>query len=327
MRRCAAWRPESWNDSGMKKFLPILSIAMIASTVTSCSSPDDTASDEPKFQQTSTAASSSTDASESSEESPSPTTSQEEKKEDPGLQERDKEAFIATNLGHATSKVYGISSPDDRVACTVTEAGGLLGCNVLYADPPLYPATGQPSWLSNSVNFDEDKGFYPTMTLGGDNAAPTKLEVGSTVTMSGVTFEAPSDDEFTVKMDGHHFTVKNQGQYYSDTFPPKPDSAGRSITGTICGDLGNGEYVYAKEHGTDCKRAMEVLDYYKNYDFAPMEGGNRGYLMEDDFSCSYNADFGWPDKPEYRWLQCSIEDAGSVVVLDSNARELISVRG
>ena len=145
--------------------------------------------------------------------------------------------------------------------------------------------------------------------------------------MSGVTFEAPSDDEFTVKMDGHHFTVKNQGQYYSDTFPPKPDSAGRSITGTICGDLGNGEYVYAKEHGTDCKRAMEVLDYYKNYDFAPMEGGNRGYLMEDDFSCSYNADSGWPDKPEYRWLQCSIEDAGSVVVLDSNARELISVRG
>ena len=327
MRRCAAWRPESWNDSGMKKFLPILSIAMIASTVTSCSSPDDTASDEPKFQQTSTAASSSTDASESSEESPSPTTSQEEKKEDPGLQERDKEAFIATNLGHATSKVYGISSPDDRVACTVTEAGGLLGCNVLYADPPLYPATGQPSWLSNSVNFDEDKGFYPNVTLGGDNAAPTKLEVGSTVTMSGVTFEAPSDDEFTVKMDGHHFTVKNQGQYYSDTFPPKPDSAGRSITGTICGDLGNGEYVYAKEHGTDCKRAMEVLDYYKNYDFAPMEGGNRGYLMEDDFSCSYNADSGWPDKPEYRWLQCSIEDAGSVVVLDSNARELISVRG
>ena len=71
---------------------------------------------------------------------------------------------------------------------------------------------------------------------------------------------------------------------------------------------------------------MEVVDYYKNYDFAPMEGGSRGYLMEDDFSCSYNADSGWPDKPEYRWLHCSIEDAGSVVVLDSNARELISAR-
>ena len=58
-----------------------------------------------------------------------------------------------------------------------------------------------------------------------------------------------------------------------------------------------------------------------------MEGGNRGYLMEDDFSCSYNADAGWPDQPEYRWLGCSIEGAGEVVVLDSNARALISAQG
>ena len=184
-----------------------------------------------------------------------------------------------------------------------------------------------PTWLSNSVNFDSDKGFYPNVKMGGDNAAPTMLEAGSTVTMGGVTFEAASEDEFTVQLDGHHFTVKDQGQYYSDTFPPKPDAEGHAITGTICGDAGNGEYVYAKTHDTNCARAMEVLDYYKNYDFAPMEGGNRGYLMKDDFSCSYNADAGWPDQPEYRWLGCSIEGSGEVVVLDSNARELISAKG
>lgn len=316
----------------MKKLFPILSVALLACAAASCSSTTDTdtASDEPEFQQSS-AAETSSEAAESSEESPSATTAGEEEdkeEDDSGLQEKDKEAFIATNApSHATSTVYGVSSPDDRVACTVTEDKGLIGCNVNFADPPLYPATGLPTWLSNSVDFDQDKGFYPNLKLGGDSAPPTTLEAGSTVSMAGVTFEAASEDEFTVTIDGHHFTVKDQGQYYSDTFPPKPDAEGHAITGTICGDLGDGEYVYAKTHDTNCARAMEVLDFYKNYDFAPMEGGNRGYLMKDDFSCSYNADAGWPDQPEYRWLGCSIEGSGEVVVLDSNARALISAQG
>lgn len=313
----------------MKKLFPVLSVALFACAAASCSSTTDTdtASDEPEFQQSSAAATSSSENAESSNESPATTATEQEEKDDSGLQKKDKEDFIATNLGHATSTVYGVSSPDERVACTVTEDKGLLGCAVMFADPPLYPAPGMPTWLSNSVNFDSDKGFYPNVKMGGDNAAPTMLEAGSTVTMGGVTFEAASEDEFTVQLDGHHFTVKDQGQYYSDTFPPKPDAEGHAITGTICGDLGNGEYVYAKTHDTNCARAMEVLDYYKNYDFAPMEGGNRGYLMKDDFSCSYNADAGWPDQPEYRWLGCSIEGSGEVVVLDSNARELISAKG
>lgn len=311
----------------MKKLAPILSVTLLACAASSCSSSDDAASDEPEFQQSS-AAETSPEGAESSEESPAPITSGEKEEDDSGLQQKDKEAFIATNApSHATSTVYGVSSPDGRVACTVTEDKGLLGCNVNFADPPLYPATGLPTWLSNSVDFDQDKGFYPNVKLGGESAPPTTLEAGSTVSMAGVTFEAASEDEFTVTIDGHHFTVKDQGQYYSDTFPPKPDAEGHAMIGTVCGDAGNGEYVYAKTNDTNCARAMEVIDYYKNYDFAPMEGGNRGYLMKDDFSCSYNADAGWPDQPEYRWLGCSIEDAGEVVVLDSNARALISAQG
>ena len=201
----------------MKKLFPILSVALLACAAASCSSTTDTdtASDEPEFQQSS-AAETSSEAAESSEESPSATTAgeEEEKEEDDsGLQKKDKEEFIATNLGHATSTVYGVSSPDDRVACTVTEDKGLLGCAVMFADPPLYPAPGLPTWLSNSVNFDQDKGFYPNLKLGGDSAPPTTLEAGSTVSMAGVTFEAASEDEFTVTIDGHHFTVKDQGQY------------------------------------------------------------------------------------------------------------------
>ncbi|MDK8763640.1 hypothetical protein QP922_07385 [Corynebacterium sp. MSK218] len=311
----------------MKKLAPILSVTLLACAASSCSSSNDTASDEPELQQSS-AAETSPEGAESSEESPAPITSGEKEEDDSGMQQKDKEAFIATNApSHATSTVYGVSSPDDRVACTVTEDKGLLGCNVNFADPPLYPATGLPTWLSNSVNFDQDKGFYPNLKLGGESAPPTTLEAGSTVSMAGVTFEAASEDEFTVTIDGHHFTVKDQGQYFSDTFPPKPDAEGHAMIGTVCGDAGNGEYVYAKSNDTNCARAMEVIDYYKNYDFAPMEGGNRGYLMEDDFSCSYNADAGWPDQPEYRWLGCSIEGAGEVVVLDSNARALISAQG
>lgn len=311
----------------MKRLLPVLFGILLACTAASCSSDTDTASDEHNFQHSSASANS-PESAESSEENPPSTASQEEEKDSSGLWDKDKEAFIATNApSHATSTVYGVGSPDDRVACTVTEDKGLIGCNVNFADPPLYPASGLPTWLSNSVDFDQDKGFYPNLKLGGDSAPPTTLEAGSTVSMAGVTFEAASEDEFTVTIDGHHFTVKDQGQYYSDTFPPKPDAEGHATIGTVCGDAGNGEYVYAKTNDTNCARAMEVIDYYKNYDFAPMEGGNRGYLMKDDFSCSYNADAGWPDQPEYRWLGCSIEGAGEVVVLDSNARALISAQG
>lgn len=312
----------------MNKLLTTLSVALIASTTAAaCSSAEDSTSGEPQFQ-SAASAEASADNAKSAEESPSPaSTSAKDEENDSGLKEQAKEDFIATNLGHATSTVYGVSSPNDRVACTVTEDQGLIGCSVMFADPPLYPATGQPFWLSNSVNFDANAGFYPNVKMGGDVAVPTTLEAGSTVTMNGVTFESLSKDEFTVKIDSHHFTVKDDGEYYSDTFPPEPDGEGEAMTGTICGDLGNREYVYAKENGTNCARAMEVLEYYKNYDFAPMEGGNRGYLMEDDFSCSYNADPGWPDEPEYRWLGCSIDDGGEVVVLDPDARALVSEKG
>ena len=323
--RLAAGLTNPWEDAGVTKLLNALPLALIACTAAACSAAEDSTSGEPQFHNTSTTETSADNA-ESTEASPSPTAGK-DKEGDSGLKEQAKEDFIATNLGHATSTVYGVSSPNDRVACTVTEDQGLIGCSVMFADPPLYPATGQPLWLSNSVNFDANAGFYPNVKMGGDAAAPTRLEAGNTVTMNGVTFESVSEDEFTVKIDGHHFTVKDDGEYYSDTFPPEPDGEGKAMTGTICGDLGNGEYVYAKENGTNCARAMEVLEYYNNYDFAPTEGGNRGYLMEDDFSCSYNADPGWPDEPDYRWLGCSIEDGGAVVVLDPTARALVSEKG
>ena len=49
---------------------------------------------------------------------------------------------------------------------------------------------------------------------------PSKqLKAGEKVEIEGATFEAPNSDEFTVTAKGHYFTVKDNGQYFSDTFP------------------------------------------------------------------------------------------------------------
>ena len=60
----------------------------------------------------------------------------------------------------------------------------------------------------------------------GDLTPPKQLKAGEKVEIEGATFEAPNSDEFTVTAKGHYFTVKDNGQYFSDTFLPKPDSNG-----------------------------------------------------------------------------------------------------
>ena len=308
----------------MKKLLPTLSIAMIASTATSCSSPNDTASDEPQFQQTSTAASSSTDATESSEESPSPTTSKKEEKaedkDDSGLKERDPQDFLASSLEHFPNPIPAVASADGRVRCLIFEEADVPTCAVDFADPPIYPGPTQMSWRSNLVAFQDDRGFYPSWAIEFYTPGEmTPLNEGESVTFDTVSFEAPSANEITVKAKGHHFTVKDDGQYYSDTFPPKPDGNGNAFAGTVCGQIetsgGETGNVYVREDGTNCADAMEILDNYVNHDWQSGEGGSRGMLPSDLGMCSYSAPRLWEDIPENRMLGCSLDSGGSVVVI------------
>lgn len=172
------------------------------------------------------------------------------------------------------------------------------------------------------VSFKKGEGFFPSGAVDPGDMTPSKqLKAGEKVDIEGVTFEAPNSDEFTVTAKGHHFTVKDNGQYYADTFPPKPDSNGNAKMGTICGQVDTKwgrKNVYVQVDGTNCTKAMQVVDSYVNHNFKLEEANTRGFLKVEGWECDVSAPKFLDDsEPENRLPKC-VDSSGSgrVVLLD-----------
>lgn len=299
----------------MKRLLVVLAGAVVASAAVSCTS-EVSENTESSTRFTTVAPSDSSQASESdtSEEGPRPTTNTGENT-DSDLEKRSPDEFIDTETGNSAGTVYGVRSPDERVACLVDADEDFLRCDAFFADPPLYPQNSPHSWKSNNVWFEPEKGFFPAVAGGLVSPGPVTLEPGNTVTIGSFTFEALSGDEFTVTNGEHHFTVKNEGEYYSDTFPPTPDADGRADIGTICGQIPGEGNVYVMEDGTDCNRAMDAMKEYMADSTGRAEGGQRQIRKIGEVWCSFSAPSNQQDIPENRHFGCSLDGGGSVVLL------------
>ena len=307
----------------MKRILPILALPVLAVGLVSCSSADSN-EEAPQFrpQTTESTATSSAEAS-SPETTAEETTESDKKVDDSGLTMRSAEDFLAKGPEYAQSKAWGVKSPDEKVWCSFNELSEGPWCTVQFADPPLMPDPNQPQWEANMVSFKKGEGFFPSGVVDpGDLTPPKQLKAGEKVEIEGATFEAPNSDEFTVTAKGHYFTVKDNGQYFSDTFLPKPDSNGNGKIGTICGQIDTKwgrKNVYVQVDGTNCTKAMQVVDSYVNHDFKPEEVNTRGSLNVDGWQCDVSAPKFLDDaKPENRLPKClDMSGSGRVVLLDT----------
>lgn len=315
----------------MKKLLPTLSAVFLAFSVAACSASSESPSDEPMFHQDSANASSS--ANDETSEAEDTTSDEDSDQKNSELKERDPQEFMAGGgLATFPDPVPAVRSADGRILCLIHEEAEGPSCLVEFADPPLDPRPVNQKWKSNSVYYRDDRGFIPSWAIEfyrpGEPDELATLNEGEKVTFGDITFEAPSADEFTAKVKDHHFTVKNDGEYYSDTFPLKPDEDGNAYVGTVCGTtpmrfVDEEGMVYVQEDGTNCNEAMAVIDEYLNHDWQDGEGGNRGLLTTDRGSCGHSAPKLWEDKPENRFLGCSLNSGGSFVVLTPNNMKVI----
>ena len=320
----------------MKKLLSLLSLPLLAAGLVACSSDEGTEAT-PTFESVpeSGAESTSTDsrAAESSDAQSSDSDDSKGKDKDSSdssskgksskLKERDAEDFRATGFRFEQSGTvaWGVASPDNKVSCGLYEDSEKPSCHLGIDSPPILPDPEKLPWKANIVTFDDEVGFVPASLVDGGDAVPTTaLNTGEKVDIKGMTFEAPSEGEFTVTFKGHQFSVNDKGEFVTDTYPFEQDSNGDGQVGTVCGELDAGKLgrqkVYAQVDGTNCRKAMDVLDKYVNHEWTMEEMNSRGILEIDGWKCSVTEPdiLQMPD-PDARRLQCKDLSGTSRVIL------------
>ena len=313
----------------MKKLLSLLSLPLLAAGLVACSSDEGTEAT-PTFERvpesgaegtsTGSSADDSSDAQSSESDSDSDSSS---KGKSSKLKERDAEDFRATGFRFEQSGTvaWGVASPDNKVGCGLYEDSEIPSCYLRIDSPPILPDPEKLPWKANIATYDEKVGFVPASLVDGGDAVPTTaLNAGERVDIEGMTFEAPSEGEFTVTFKGHQFTVNDKGEFVSDTYPFEQDSNGYGQVGTVCGELDAGnlgrQKVYAQVDGTNCRKAMDVLDQYVNHEWTMEERNSRGILKIDGWKCSVTEPeiLQMPD-PDARRLQCRDLSGTSRVIL------------
>ena len=313
----------------MKKLLSLLSLPLLAAGLVACSSDEGTEAT-PTFERvpesgaegtsTGSSADDSSDAQSSESDSDSDSSS---KGKSSKLKERDAEDFRATGFRFEQSGTvaWGVASPDNKVGCGLYEDSEIPSCYLRIDSPPILPDPEKLPWKANIATYDEKVGFVPASLVDGGDAVPTTaLNAGERVDIEGMTFEAPSEGEFTVTFKGHQFTVNDKGEFVSDAYPFEQDSNGYGQVGTVCGELDAGnlgrQKVYAQVDGTNCRKAMDVLDQYVNHERTMEERNSRGILKIDGWKCSVTEPeiLQMPD-PDARRLQCRDLSGTSRVIL------------
>lgn len=321
----------------MKKLLSLLSLPLLAAGLVACSSDEGTEAS-PTFERVPESGAGSTSVDSSADESSDVQSSESDslsKGKSSKLKERDAEDFRATGFRFEQSGTvaWGVASPDNKVSCGLYEDSEKPSCYLGIDSPPILPDPENLPWKANIVTYDEKVGFVPASLVDGGDAVPTTaLNAGERVDIEGMTFEAPSEGEFTVTFKGHQFTVNDKGEFVSDTYPFEQDSNGYGQVGTVCGELEAGKLgrqkVYAQVDGTNCRKAMDVLDQYVNHEWTMEEMNSRGILEVDGWKCSVTEPdmLEMPD-PDARRLKCRDLSGTSRVILfnadNSNVPDLM----
>lgn len=323
----------------MKKLLSLLSLPLLAAGLVACSSDEGTEAT-PTFESVPESGAEGTSADSSAAESSDAQSSDSDSKgkgkdssdssskgKSSKLKERDAEDFRATGFRYENFASWGVKSPDDRVQCSFNETSVGPWCIVRLDNPPIVPKPENPQWEANMVSFKEGAGFFPSGVVDpGDMVPPQLLGEGEKVEINGVTFEAPNSDEFTVTVDGHHFTVKD-GEFSADTYPIKPDSNGYAPVGAVCGEAVDNwgrKKIYVQADGTDCNKAMEIVDKYVNHEWTMEEMNSRSRLEIDGWECAYSEPefFTMPD-PNARLPKCKdLSGDSRVIFLDAENPEV-----
>ncbi|WP_408932505.1 hypothetical protein ACKFRM_04620 [Corynebacterium sp. YSMAA1_1_D6] len=313
----------------MKKLLSLLSLPLLAAGLVACSSDEGTEAS-PTFERVPESGAESTSTDSSADESSDVQSSESDSDSDSSskgksskLKERDAEDFRATGFRFEQSGTvaWGVASPDNKVGCGLYEDSEIPSCYLRIDSPPILPDPEKLPWKANIATYDEKVGFVPASLVDGGDAVPTTaLNAGERVDIEGMTFEAPSEGEFTVTFKGHQFTVNDKGEFVSDAYPFEQDSNGYGQVGTVCGELDAGnlgrQKVYAQVDGTNCRKAMDVLDQYVNHEWTMEERNSRGILKIDGWKCSVTEPdiLQMPD-PDARRLQCRDLSGTSRVIL------------
>ena len=321
----------------MKKLLSLLSLPLLAAGLVACSSDEGTEAS-PTFERVPESGAGSTSVDSSADESSDVQSSESDsssKGKSSKLKERDAEDFRATGFRFEQSGTvaWGVASPDNKVGCGLYEDSEIPSCYLRIDSPPILPDPEKLPWKANIATYDEKVGFVPASLVDGGDAVPTTaLNAGERVDIEGMTFEAPSEGEFTVTFKGHQFTVNDKGEFVSDTYPFEQDSNGYGQVGTVCGELEAGKLgrqkVYAQVDGTNCRKAMDVLDQYVNHEWTMEEMNSRGILEVDGWKCSVTEPdmLEMPD-PDARRLKCRDLSGTSRVILfnadNSNVPDLM----
>ena len=313
----------------MKKLLSLLSLPLLAAGLVACSS-DERTEASPTFERVPESGAESTSTDSSADDSSDVQSSESDSDSDSSskgksskLKERDAEDFRATGFRFEQSGTvaWGVASPDNKVGCGLYEDSEIPSCYLRIDSPPILPDPEKLPWKANIATYDEKVGFVPASLVDGGDAVPTTaLNAGERVDIEGMTFEAPSEGEFTVTFKGHQFTVNDKGEFVSDAYPFEQDSNGYGQVGTVCGELDAGnlgrQKVYAQVDGTNCRKAMDVLDQYVNHEWTMEERNSRGILKIDGWKCSVTEPeiLQMPD-PDARRLQCRDLSGTSRVIL------------
>ena len=313
----------------MKKLLSLLSLPLLAAGLVACSSDEGTEAS-PTFERVPESGAESTSTDSSADDSSDVQSSESDSDSDSSskgksskLKERDAEDFRATGFRFEQSGTvaWGVASPDNKVGCGLYEDSEIPSCYLRIDSPPILPDPEKLPWKANIATYDEKVGFVPASLVDGGDAVPTTaLNAGERVDIEGMTFEAPSEGEFTVTFKGHQFTVNDKGEFVSDAYPFEQDSNGYGQVGTVCGELDAGnlgrQKVYAQVDGTNCRKAMDVLDQYVNHEWTMEERNSRGILKIDGWKCSVTEPeiLQMPD-PDARRLQCRDLSGTSRVIL------------
>ena len=327
----------------MKKLLSLLSLPLLAAGLVACSSDEGTEAT-PTFERVpesgaeGTSTGSSADESSDVQSSDSDSKGKDKDSSDSSskgkaskLKERDAEDFRATGFRFEQSGTvaWGVASPDNKVRCGLYEDSEVPSCYLGIDNPPILPDPEYPVWKANVVSYQDNEGFVPSALVDGGDAVPTKpLAAGEKVEIKGNTFEAPSKGEFTVTYQGHQFTIDDEGNFVSDVYPFEPDSEGFGRTGAVCGEsdfeqVGR-QKVYVQVDGTNCNRAMEIVDKYANHEWTMEEMNTRGSLQIDGWECAYGEPkfFTMPD-PNARRLKCmDLSGVSRVILFDAENPEV-----
>ncbi|MEJ5998646.1 hypothetical protein [Corynebacterium sp. H130] len=214
--------------------------------------------------------------------------------------------------------MYAISSPDGKVSCFLpTSQPESIHCGVKFVDPPV-DTRGRVNWESNAVQWHSGTGFTVLNSEEdpGQGATPAVLNPEEKVQIEGYTFETDKLGAFKASRDDHYFQTF-AGDYFSDTFPPKPGSI-NSVCGVQQTYVGE-QYIYVRKEGTDCNEAKRIVQKYFSGEVKPQ--GSRGMADFDGWHCGSGAPQNWPDVPGNRLVGCSkADDSQSVVLYKSGSK-------